>query len=167
MSNIEIDLDNVILDPSLAQGVIYDQISSNSDYTMVDPTSPLAMLMEASMVAHSNSIKAISSDIRKLHPTLATNRSELLHHISDNELTNMFAIPSEGVLVFYLNVMELRQYGHRKENSNYVETIIPINTEVEVSDTTFTLLNEISIKLYDNGTTYVEQKVNNDIDRGC
>lgn len=128
-----------------------------------EPTSPFHMLIEASVALSGDNIIAAENIIRKKFPTLAVDEHDLFHHMSDDELANMFAIPGETSLAFYINVLDLKQFGYRKDGSKYVETVIPTNTKIIVKGTTFTLLNDIAIKLYDNGSVAAEQ-LNNTMD---
>jgi len=47
--------------------------------------------------------------------------------------------------------------------ANYVETILPEDTEVTVNNYPFTLFNDIVIRLYDDGGTFVEQQTNSNV----
>ena len=122
-----------------------------------ESTTPFHMLIEASVSLSSDSITASENIIRKKFPTLAVNEEDIYHHLSDDELANMFAIPGETSIALYINVLDLKQNGYRKPGVKYVETTIPTNSKILVKGVTFTLLNDIVIKLYDNGTVGAEQ----------
>lgn len=155
------DLEKFIYDPNITQATILDYINKASDgeLTIVDPTNPFNMLLEASAISAANAVISMKSTLQKLYPNLATDKADLYHHLSDDQLVNMFATPSKAKIVFYLNTIEFKQYGYRAPDSNYVTVIIPENTEVTVAETTFTLLNDVSIRLYDDGTIFSEQLV--------
>lgn len=147
--------------PNLMQRKILKSIENYSDESMVisDPTNPFNMLLEAATTTASNALLEAESIIRKKYPSLAVTMGDLYHHITDDELTNMFAIPAECNLVFYVNILDIKLHGFRPEGANYVEMTIPEDTCITVYDTPLTLLNDIVVKLYDNGTTFVEQQV--------
>jgi len=152
-------LQQYVYNPNMVQKLILDQIESGSNGELVvsDPTNPFTMLLEAAAVTSYNSLVESKNVIRKKYPNLAVRSDELYHHITDDELSNMFAIPAEVHIVFYVNILNLKTSGYRPIDANYIETTIPHNTEVIVLDTPLTLLNDIVIRLYDNNSIYVEQ----------
>lgn len=158
------DLLQYVYDPNIVQKNILEFIekASNGQLVITDPTNPFTMLLEAAAVTSANSAIEARSVMRKKYPSLANTPDELMHHLSDSELANMFAIPSNAYIVFYINLIDLKNNGYRPTDAKYVETIIPMYTEVKILETTFTLLNEISIKLYDSGSIFIEQKHNDE-----
>ena len=160
------ELEGMMYDPARVQSRILNYIEQATDGEMVitDPTNPVTMLLEAAVTTSTAATVECSRLLRKKYPNLALTAEELMHHLSDDELANMFAIPAECPMLFYVNIMDMRMNGFRAEGSDYWETIIPVGTVVSVATTKLTLLNDISVKLYDNGTVAVEQKIsNNDI----
>lgn len=149
-----------IYNPHLMQKMVLSHIetASKGEYVITDPTNPFTMLLEAATVSSANAIVEGMSIIRKKYPTLAAKPDELYHHITDDELVNMFSIPAKVRILFYVNIMDLKGNGYRPEGANYVETTIPDGTEITILDTTLTLLNDIVVKLYDNGSVFVEQQ---------
>ena len=155
-------LQNMIYDPARMQSAILAYIESDdANRGIVDATNPATMLLESAVATASASASETYRSIRMKYPDLALTDDELIHHISDEELTSMFAVPSSTYFYFYLNVVDLRMYGIKK--NNYKEIVIPIGTVVTILDTKFTLLNDITVKLFNNGFTLVEQS-NNDND---
>lgn len=156
------ELRKYIYNPHLLQKKTLDLISSYNEgnHTISDPTNPFSFLLECTCINASNAINEMNNTIRKKYPSLADTSTDLYHHISDDLLSNIFAVPSEAILQFKISIIDLRNNGIRLDNSNCYQTIIPENTEIEILDTTFTILNDIVIKLYDNGTTYVESQLN-------
>ena len=124
-------------------------------------TTPFHMLMESSTSLSKDGLLASQSIIRRKLPSLATTSSDIYLHIHNDLKDNMFAIPGTAPLVFYVNVIDLKQYGI-KENNSY-KMSIPANSVIEVRGVIFTLLNDIEITLKDNGNITVEQ-INNDLD---
>ena len=156
------EMKNFIYDPNKIQSLMLDYITqaNNGTLNIVDPTNPFTMLLEATAVNASNSILEMKTLTRRIYPNLANTKQELYPHLDDSVLTNMFAVPSEANIVFYINILDLKQNGYRPTGAKYIETIIPEFTEVVVANTTFTLLNDILVKLYDEGSVFVEQQIN-------
>ena len=126
-----------------------------------DFTSPFHMALEFSTTLSKDSLLATQSIIRRKIPSLATSSADIFLHIHNDLKDNMFAIPGTAPLVFYINILDLKQFGV-KENNSFKMTL-PSSSIVEVRNVTFTLLNDIEITLKDNGTITVEQ-INNDLD---
>lgn len=124
-------------------------------------TTPFHMLMESSRTLAKDSLLGSQSIIRRKIPSLATTSSDIYLHIHNDLKDNLFAIPGSAPIVFYVNVLDLKQYGVN-ENSSY-KMSIPASSTVEVRGVTFTLLNDIEITLKDNGNITVEQ-INNTLD---
>lgn len=156
------DIASYIYDPSKVQQVILEQLEAGTTGELVisDPTNPFVMGLEAAAVTSANAATEAKVLTRKIHPTLATTPEELYHHVSDDELANMFAVPAKAPIVFYINRNDLRNFGYRPAGALYVETVIPIGTVVTVLNTPLTVLNDIVVRLYDNGTIFVEQQSN-------
>lgn len=147
-------------DPARAQEQILNHISEavNGKLDIADPNNPFTMLLEAVSTVGGSNIINFKNMVQLIHPNLATNLEALYHHLSDDELANMFAIPAEANIAFYINIIELNQFGYRPNGADYVELVIPEYTTVTVADTTFTLLNDILIRRYDSGNIFVEQQ---------
>lgn len=154
------ELRKYIYDPSRMQHKILEYMESANDGTIdiVDPTNPFTMLLEATAVNAINPLIEMRAHSRIQYPDLAISKEELYPHLNDQVLTNMFGVPATANIVFYINVMELKQNGYRPSGANYTETVIPEFTEVIVADTYFTLLNDVVVRLYDEGGVFIEQQ---------
>ena len=157
------ELKKYSLDPTRMQRYILENIerTSNGNNAITDPTNPFMLLLEATTNSVCNNLTETKALIRKIYPNLAYQPDELLHHLSDGEMINMVSIPSEAFITFYISLPDLKIKGYRPENANYVETTIPMGSEISVIGVTFTLLNDIIIRLTDTGNITVEQQVNN------
>lgn len=159
------DLKKYIYDPASMQQLIFNTLETSAGLSINNPTSPFVMLMEATCVNASNAANESKALMRKKYPNLAITPEELYHHISDDELANMFAVPAVADISFYVNIRELRQFGFRPAGANYSETTIPNKTKITINETVpLTILNDIVIRLYDNNQIFVEQQVNNSND---
>jgi len=153
---------NFVYDPNSIQSYILDKIeeSLNGEIDIVDPTNPFTMLLESTAITASSSILEMKNNIRKMYPALAYSKDELYPHLTDDVIPNMFSIPAVADMVFYINMLDLKQNGYREAGWDYIEMTLPEYTEVVVANTTFTLLNDILIRLYDNGSVFIEQQYN-------
>ena len=155
------ELEKYRFDPSKSVYELLNKLEqSNGEYVIGDPTNPFTMLLEATTVTSANAAIEARSVIRRLFPSLANTPEELHVHLSDDELTNMFAVPAEAYMVFNINLLDLQKLGHRPDGANYVETTIPIGTEITAFSVTFTVLNDIVVRLYDTGSIFIEQQYN-------
>lgn len=166
MSLTKEEMEEYLFDPNRIMSYTLNNIekSTNGERVVTDPTNPFTFLLEASVTNSTNAIIEARSVIKKKYPILATETDELYHHLSEDEMANMISEPADAPMNFYINVLDLKQKGHRPLGASFVETIIPIGTTVKVVGYTLTLLNDILVRLYDNNSIFVEQQPNdNDI----
>ena len=123
-----------------------------------DYTSAYHNLLETSRLLAVDSLMGTANIIRKKFPILANNMEDLFFNIHDEVKDNLFSIGGTVPMVFYINVMDLRQYGIR-ENSSFITTI-PSGSTITVLETSFTLLNDIIITLKDNNEAMSKLKEN-------
>lgn len=159
-------ISNLIYDPTIMQRYILEELddATQGAYAVVDPTNPFTMLMETAVTCASSAVTEASNLMRKQYPSLAALEDELYHHITDNESTYMFATPAEANIRFYVNAIDLRNYGVESADGAYREMVIPTGTTITALDTPLTLLNDILVRLYNNGTVFVEQQLDKDND---
>jgi len=164
MNLTKLDIAKYVYDPNMVQTLVINALSEETadNKTIVDPTNPFMMLMELAVSSAQNAVVEPLGVIRKLHPDLADKPEDLYRHLSDSELTNLFSIPTEVAMLFYINVKDLKSNGYRPTGATYLETTLPTGTEVTVANTVFTLLNNIVVKLYDTGIVFVEQQISSD-----
>lgn len=153
------DLTPLVYDPTRMQQLILNNIANKE---IMDPTNPFVMLVEAATVLASASAVESVSALRTIYPSLATRPEDLLHHINDTELANVFSHPAKSNIIFYASVRDLRNNGVRPIGSTSATMTIPTGTEVMVHNIIFTLLNDINVSLYDSGSVFVEELVSTD-----
>jgi len=160
------ELKKYMYDPNKLQQVMLENLESatNGKYVITEPTNPFVMLMELAVTSGANAITEPLGVVRQLYPNLAEAHSELYHHISDSDVKTLFATPAEVPMVMYVNVKDLYSNGSESADGIYVETVIPIGTEITVNSIIFTLLNNIVVRLYKEGGVFVEQQTNPDLD---
>ena len=149
-------------DPNMIQRVILENVENVLNGTPLDEaTNPFTMLIEAAATTAANSIIESKAVMRKKYPSLALQSDELYAHFYDDQLAEMMSVPAETELTFFINVIDLKMHGYRPDNANYVETTLPYDTEINILGIPLTLLNNVVIKLYDNGNIFVEQQPSN------
>lgn len=158
------DLKTLVYSPELIQRDVLKWLAED-DKVINTATSPFVMLLEAAVTTAHNAALEAKNGFRELYPSSATTADQLYHHMNDEVLANMFAVPAQVRIFFQVNVASLKTRGYVPPNADWREITIPADTSITVKDmTTLTLLNDIVVRLYDNGTTYVEQIANsNDI----
>lgn len=149
-------------DPNMMQRYILEEIekSNNNEVVITDPTNPFICLLEAATTTASNSLLEAKSVIRKTYPSLAVKPDDLYHHLTDDQMASMMATPGQALIAFFVCIQDLRIAGYQPPGANYKEIIIPIGTEITIHNHTMTLLNDILVRLYNNGNIFVEQQVN-------
>ncbi len=153
----------VLYTPATMQRIMVDLIKKgDSDLTLLDPTNPFLMLLEANVVTTNNAVDEAASVARKLYPSLANTEEDLYHHISSQEEINLFASPSDVHVTFMVNVLDLKDIGVYNSITKTYTTKLQKYTEINISGVTLTLLNDIEINLVD-GIPFVEQKYDNPI----
>lgn len=163
MSLTNLDLKSIIYNPTQMQHKILTEletaIDSNTGYSIHTATNPFVFLMEASVVSASAAVTETNNIVRQLYPSLADTNEDLYLHISDKEVNDLYSKPAETEIMFLINLIDLESNGYTPDGSNHKEVTIPDGTEITILGTTLTLLNDIVIKLYDNGSVFVEQQL--------
>lgn len=156
-------MEEILNNPTIVIDDILTDMESelNGNIIAKEFTSPFHNLLEGSRSLAVDSLVGSSNIIRKKFPSLATTMEDLFFNVHDEVKDNLFAIGGTAPIIFYLNVIDLRQYGI-KENDSFIVTI-PSGSTITALSTTFTLLNDITVTLKENNTVTVEQK-NNDLD---
>lgn len=159
------DLKKYMFNPELVQKQVLDFIekSTKENYVITNPNSPFNLLLEATSVTSANAALETMSNIRSLYPDLSISINDLSKHLTDNEIDGMVSKPGDALFTFFINVTDLISNGYRPEKSTYVEMTIPTKTYIKIHDIVFTLLNDINVKLYDNGSIMVEYIQNDNI----
>lgn len=160
------ELSTYMYDPNKLQQVMLDNLESSTkgEFVITEPTNPFVMLMELAVTSGANAITEPLGVVRQLYPDLAETHNDLYHHIADGDLEGLFSTPAETSMVIYINVKDLYSHGSKSADGSYVETVLPLDTEITVNSVIFTLLNNINIRLYTEGGVFVEQQSNDALD---
>ena len=155
---MNLDLATILVSPHLTVNKLLTEMEDRLDgKTIVNEyTTPFHNLTEMAVSLAKDSLMGSSNIIRKKFPVLASDMETLFFSIHDEVKDNIFAIGGTVPMAFYINVIDLKQYGVQ-ENNGYV-TNIPAGSTITALSTTFTLLNDITITLKNNGIVTIEQK---------
>jgi len=150
------ELTKYIYDPNLIMVDSMDRIDKglNGVVELPDPSNPFTFLQE-NMAALSSAItNEVSASMRNMYPYLATSKEELYHHLTNDELNDVFAIPSKAKFNFMINKKDMLTFGHN--GNNFTDIILPKYSFILINDITFTLLNDILVRSYANGKTFAK-----------
>lgn len=155
------ELTKYVHNPAMVQKKILDLITEydGKEVGITNATSPFNMLLEATAVTAANALSESINLTRRIYPDLALTRKDISHLISDDELKGITSYPGSVDLTFKISVTDMLSHGVRPAGSKYVEFTIPEMSKVTVYNTDLTILNDIVIKFYDNGVSFVEQLV--------
>ena len=150
------ELTKYIYDPNLIMVNSMKLIQDGLDGTLEipDPTNPFTFLQENMATISSSITQNVTTSMRNMYPYLATSKESLYHHITNDELNDIFAIPSKAKFNFMINKKDMLNFG--STHSNYTDIILPKYSTIMVDDITFTLLNDILVRLYNNGKTFAK-----------
>lgn len=163
MNNSE-ELALLTTSPGMVVDQVINKINSgmeNGSVTLAQQTTPFHNLMEMSAQNAVDTISGIEYLLRTKEASLAVTEQDLYHKITTDQLANMFSIPGDATVIFYLNVINLKEHGI--QHGDYIETVIPEFTKIDVGNTELTILNDISVKYYTSGAVSAEQ-LNSDLD---
>jgi len=154
--DIKKELTKYIYDPNLIMVKSLDYIDKglNGKLDIPDPSNPFIFLMENTATISSALAQEYASNMRNMYPYLATDKKSLYHHLTNDELNNIFAVPSKAGFSFMINKKDILNFGYR--TGNYTEIIIPKFSTITINDLTYTLLNDILVKVYNNGKTFAK-----------
>ena len=158
------ELTKYVHNPEMVQKKIIDLIekAENTEVAITSATSPFLMLLEATAVTTANAANESIAVMRSKYPDLALSRREISHHLSDDEIEGLISKPGYVDLLFRVSVTDLVSNGYRPTGAKYVEMTIPEQTKITVYNTDLTILNDIVIRFYDNGISFVEMQPNLD-----
>ena len=152
MSMTKKELEAIVIDPSMTRVHAYNNLQYNlvNDITIPDPTNPFVFLMDNTAMLVAASLQSVENSMRKTYPALATNKLDLYNHLDSSETFGIFSTPSVATFNIYIGKKEALRFSETKEIYNLVT--IPKNSFITVDNNTFTLLNDIEIYLYSDGS---------------
>lgn len=143
------ELLNYSLDPYSLQSKVLNNIEqySNNQNTVTSATTPFTLLLETMSMLGANALIESNALIRQKYLSLA-NDSEIVYFANEENYQYLTTKPAQALITFRIGVNSLQ--NQELTNNEYWETILPQNTVVSVLGKDFTLLNNISIKLFNN-----------------
>jgi len=149
-----------IYDPNLLQIRSMDALRQHLDNkgTIPDPTNPFTFLLENNAMITSSAMKEVSIAMRKSYPVLASTKEDLYGYLNTTEMNNIYSTPSKAIFNIYLGLNEVRRFGTSVNNYSYIK--IPKYSNIEVDNNIFTLLNDVSVYVYDNNTVFAKYDFN-------
>lgn len=158
------ELEKYVHNPEMVQKKILDLIEKvdSNDVVITSATNPFTMLLEATAITTSNAVNETIGIMRAKYPNLALSRKDISHHLSDDEIEGLVSKPGYVDLLFRVSVTDILSNGYRPKDAKYVEMTIPELTKITVYNTDLTTLNDIVVRVYDNGVSFVEMQPNPD-----
>lgn len=135
--------------------------SSNGLYDIVDCTNPWVALMEAS--AHSVSAAMEKMDVvnRKMYPIASQVIEDLYPHMSDKDMSDRFATPSETTFIMVIAMEELANNLVMDPTTGNSKVVIPAHTNFTLGGITFSMQYPIVITRMAHGDYTVLYDVSN------
>jgi hypothetical protein len=154
------------ISPYAVQNDLLAQATGN-EIDIVDPTTPIGMLLEASSNILANNVNEMQLQHKMMFPSMSTSVEDLLHHFTDDEEIHLFASASKTLMSFYINVNDTKSYGvhtvSKDGNTDLWKVTLPKNTKVTVGEMPFTVMDDVDITItkYVNHTTSFALYTNN------
>lgn len=124
------------------------------DYRMVDPTNPLAFLMEMACAGAANNATHHEAEMRRRHPMLAATKEDLYFHLTDRQYLNAFAVPPETTIGMIIPIEDIVNNAVEIGNTGVKKLVLGKNSIWRVGKYEFTLEYPIEFKLSgDDGLT--------------
>ena len=156
---------NYLLDPNIIQQQSLNNLSDalEGNLNIVDPNNPFMFLLENSANITADNMHAMAALLRRMYPNLATSLEDIFPHFNQDEINNIFSVPSEAMFTLYIYKEDFIQYA--KEKKGYYKAVIPEFSTITVNDNyIFTILNNIDIKYYPKSNKLLTKFIfNNDL----
>lgn len=133
----------------LILGVVED--STNGEVRFVDPSNPVALVLETAASMGSAAMLQAEALTRKQYPSLAQTQDEIYLHMSDADYADRFALPSRTEIKIYIGKEEFQQKAVQVPGENIRKLVIPRNTSTTISDVTFSMQYPIEMRIMSHG----------------
>lgn len=140
-------------EPTRLLGYIVDGIESAFDgqSIMMDPSLPIAHLLEMNVVMQCAAIQRDEVLSRRQYPVLATSDEDLFYHMSDDDYVGMFAKPGKSVFYIYLSKEEVLSKAVKVGNTGTRRLTLPRYTQITPNNVPFTAQYPINIIVKSHG----------------
>ena len=155
---------NYLLDPNIIQQQSLNNLSDalNGELNITDPNNPFMFLLENSANITADNMHAMAALLRRMYPSLASSMEDIFPHFNQEEINNIFSVPSEAIFTLYINKADFINYS--KEKKGYYKAVIPKYSVITVNDEyIFTILNNIDIKYYTKSKKLLTKFIFNDL----
>ena len=153
---------NLIYNPTLIQKLILMDFDKNESVQISTATNPFVFLLEAATTVSSAQAMATRNIIRRKFPALAQTQEDLFAHLNSEQIMNIYSTPSRTNLIIQVDVFGIKNDGYTPKGGNYKEITLPIGTTITALNTTFTLLNSIIVRIYNDTETIHVESIPND-----
>lgn len=156
-TTIEKELDQYYHTPAAIQQVALDYLeaATNGEIDIVDPSNPFMFLLEASAVNTHTGIVKGEAVARQLYPLLATEYSDLYHHMSDVDYLDRFASPGRTVFTVVIPLASFKQHAITNTLSGVKKLTIPRDTQFTVGGYYWYTHTPIDVVMAQNGVVQV------------
>lgn len=162
VSNLIDEISNLPDSPTDIQRLVADLMEDHQDgrYAIVDPTNPLAFLLEVATATSTAQISKIEAGLRSRYPSMCRDFQELYHHMSDKDYLDRFATPSRSEFTLWLDKNEINRLAVLGDN-DIRKVVIPADTYFTVNGLRFAIENPIEIRVMAHGGMQVVWDLSN------
>lgn len=164
ISEVARQFSEVRSDPTIVQRAVLDTIENVTDGRMVimDANNPFALGMEMSVTLAVSNLSEARLLARQNYPSLTNDWDDLYRHMSDYDYKDVFAQPATATFAILMDKDEL--FSRTIDDPAMPGTrrfTIPRYTQVDVQNTSFTLLYPIDIRLVSHGGLLINYNYEN------
>lgn len=151
------NIDKVRFNPSAMQQLMIEQIQDalQGKVTLVDATSPFSALLESQALVTAGFVIDNETTTRRQYSAAAQNVADLYLHMSDKDYIDRFVVPATTTFTVLFSEEELLDRMVVESGTGIRKVVIPRFSTITVSDTVFTLLYPVEIKLMQHGALQV------------
>lgn len=142
--------------PSAMQTLLLNQLQKAQDsannITLMDPTDPVAFILEAGVTLAHASIEGCRATIPRVFPSMAQTMDDLYRHMSDVDYIDAFAQPTNVELQLLIDIDSLLAKAMPLQVAGVRKLVIPRDTQFKVAGYTFAIQYPIEIRVLPYGT---------------
>lgn len=134
------------------------EAATDGEIVMVDPTNPVAFLLDSAIVLSSAQMLQAETLTRKQYGSMALSMDDLYRHMSDKDYLGRFSTPSRGTVTMLFMLEEIKLKADFIRNSQGLpdgtgirKLTIPKHTEFYVAGFTFVMQYAIDIRVMPHG----------------
>lgn len=119
----------------------------DGNYQLVDPTNPLALLMEMACAGGAHACSHHEAEMRRRHPMLASTKEDLYYHLTDRQYVDAFAVPSETTVSMIIPIEDILQNAVEVGTTGVKKLVMGKNSIWRVTAYEFTTEYPIEFKI--------------------